>query len=242
MAVPPDDAYTEADHAFRDNDAYAKAKYAITLAWLNEEQGRLGRVMYHIGCGVGVFNQMAVDAGFSVVAYEPDPPPFRIAMANRPTGKCEVINGSLLDITEEAVADVIVVHDVLEHIEDDSAAVLRLSRILKPDGTMVLSVPALQSLFGYHDEQLGHFRRYSRRSLRAVLGPIFRVERLRYFGMSLIPVAAWYSKYRRVEYPTATAGRPSLTSRAFASLCRAEARVPLPIGTSLVCQVRHGIT
>jgi SAM-dependent methyltransferase len=56
--------------------------------------------------------------------------------------------------------------NVLEHIEDDLAVLSALHEIVLPGGTLCLIVPAHQSLFGYMDSQAGHFRRYTRRSLR----------------------------------------------------------------------------
>jgi 2-polyprenyl-3-methyl-5-hydroxy-6-metoxy-1,4-benzoquinol methylase len=54
-----------------------------------------------------------------------------------------------------------VLHDVLEHIDSENAAIERIFELLTDDGILVISVPALDGLFGFHDEQLGHFRRYS---------------------------------------------------------------------------------
>lgn len=133
--------------------------------------------------------------------------------------------------------DSVLAVNVLEHIDDDRSAVERLRRLVVDDGRLVLSVPAMPSLFGYHDEQLGHYRRYTRHALEAVLAPAFVIERLRYFGFTLVPVTAYYSRLRRRPYPTGSA-ESGVLSRAFRSLCALEARVPAPLGTSLVCLAR----
>jgi SAM-dependent methyltransferase len=139
----------------------------------------------------------------------------------------------LHEIPGLGVADVIVTHDVLEHIEDDRAAVEDLRRLVKDDGTVILSVPALPSLFGYHDEQLGHFRRYTRTMLRNVVDGLFHITRLRSFGFTCIPVTFLVSRVLRRPYPTASVtGTQSLVGKAFAGLGRAEARFGAPIGTS----------
>ena len=57
--------------------------------------------------------------------------------------------------------DVVVALNVLEHIEDDRAALKQLHRILKPGGHAILEVPANQDLYDFYDKQLKHFRRYS---------------------------------------------------------------------------------
>ena len=60
-----------------------------------------------------------------------------------------------------AAFDCVVAMDVIEHIEDDSAALRNIARLLSPGGHAVLIVPAHRWLFGTLDRFLGHFRRYS---------------------------------------------------------------------------------
>jgi 2-polyprenyl-3-methyl-5-hydroxy-6-metoxy-1,4-benzoquinol methylase len=227
--------YTEDDHEFRKDDPYARAKYDITLRWLASTPP--GKVLYHVGCGSGLFNRMAVEAGYEVEAFEPDPAAFALAVADMPEN-CKVHQLGLEQIEGEGVADVVVMHDVLEHIEDEAGAVGHLRRLVKDDGRVILSVPAMPSLFGYHDRQLGHWRRYTRRSLRTALSPPFAFTRLRAFGMAFIPLTLVVSRLLDRAYPTtAVEGRGSLVSRAFDGFCRVEGRVPLPLGTSLLCDV-----
>ena len=230
------DDYTIADHEFRDDDAYAFGKYRLTLRWL-ESLGTRGTLL-NIGCGAGQFNALAAGLGFTVHGFEPDPEAFALALGNLPPERCDVQQLGIEEIPGERVADVIVMHDVLEHIEDEASTVARLATLLKPDGVLVTSVPALPTLFGYHDEQLGHFRRYTRRTLRAALQPAFRIDRLRYYGTTMVPVTLWFSRIRRAPYPTADAAGGGFTGRALGALCRAEARIPGPLGTSLVCMAR----
>src|SRR5262245_8076285 len=71
-------AYTADDHAFRESDEYAQAKYDITLRWLGPGQGRR---LLNIGCGAGLFNELAHRAGFAVEACEPDPEAYQRAVA-----------------------------------------------------------------------------------------------------------------------------------------------------------------
>ena len=51
--------------------------------------------------------------------------------------------------------------NVLEHIEDDAAAVRRFRSVLPEGGRLVILVPALPALYGSIDEAIGHFRRYT---------------------------------------------------------------------------------
>ena len=57
--------------------------------------------------------------------------------------------------------------NVLEHIEDDREALRSFHRVLIPGGHVLIWVPAVQAAYGPLDAELGHFRRYSKASLRA---------------------------------------------------------------------------
>lgn len=71
------DDYTIADHEFRDDDVYALGKYRLTQRWLQPLSTR--GTLLNIGCGAGQFNAMAVDLGFDVRGFEPDPEAFALA-------------------------------------------------------------------------------------------------------------------------------------------------------------------
>ena len=77
--------------------------------------------------------------------------------------------------------DTVICLNVLEHVEDHSGALRRLYDVLVPGGKLLLWVPADQSLYGTMDEQVGHFRRYSREELRTVVeGAGFTTQTIRY--------------------------------------------------------------
>ena len=65
--------------------------------------------------------------------------------------------------------DSIVMVNVLEHIEDDAGTVRRLGQALVPGGCLVLYVPALPVLYSQFDRDIGHYRRYRKRELVAIL-------------------------------------------------------------------------
>jgi SAM-dependent methyltransferase len=92
--------------------------------------------------------------------------------------------------------------NVLEHIENDKAALLELRRILPPDGMLILYVPALPFLFGDMDKRIGHFRRYTRRELRRKLDETqFEIKHIQYvdsLGVLASLITKWfgYKNYR----------------------------------------------
>ena len=64
--------------------------------------------------------------------------------------------------------DLVYLVNVLEHIEDDSAALVKIARSVSPSGLVMIYVPASPLLFSNFDRAVGHYRRYTTRSLRAV--------------------------------------------------------------------------
>ena len=82
---------------------------------------------------------------------------------------CEVIVGTLSDLGPQEQFDGILYLDVLEHIEADAAELARAAAHLKPNGTLAILAPALPWLFTRFDGAIGHYRRYTKNSLRSIV-------------------------------------------------------------------------
>ncbi len=134
-----------------------------------------------------------------------------------------VLKTSLENIAlESECASVVTAMDVLEHIEDDAGTLRELVRLVKSGGIIIVTVPAMPSLWSDWDESLHHFRRYLAVDLKAIITPLdVDIIRLTYFNASaLVPV--WLiRKWRKLRPPT-----PGSTW--------AEHRVPGPIGNFLL--------
>lgn len=98
----------------------------------------------------------------------------------------------------DACADAVVLLNVLEHIEDDRAAVGHVARILKPGGIAVVEVPAGPHLYDVYDEHLQHHRRYTSRALAALLRDAgLTVTRASHLGSSVYPAFAVVKRRNR---------------------------------------------
>ncbi len=81
--------------------------------------------------------------------------------------------------------------NVLEHIKEDSLAVRHCRFLLKEGGTLVILVPAYKKLFSKMDALLGHYRRYTTRSLGKVISSQnFAIEKAFYFNV--LGMAGWW--------------------------------------------------
>lgn len=82
--------------------------------------------------------------------------------------------------------DTMFAFDVLEHIEDDRGALAQWRHWIRDDGTLVLSVPARMKLWTAGDEWAGHYRRYERDALIALIESAgFTIERFECYGFPL---------------------------------------------------------
>src|SRR6187399_1936818 len=77
--------------------------------------------------------------------------------------------------------DVVTALDVVEHCEPEARAISELLRVLRPEGRLLLAVPAYQWAWTQFDVDAGHHRRYTRKRLvRAVEAAGATVERATY--------------------------------------------------------------
>ena len=179
----------------KSQDLYAHTKYAILESYL---QGQEPLRILNVGCGSGELSLRLAAKGHDVVGIDLEPAYIELAHMNAARlgapPNCQFIAAGIEDFHSDELFDCIVSTDVLEHIADDRAAFARMMELLRPDGLLLIAVPAGPWLFGYHDEQLGHFRRYSKKSLRSLVQGSCDIVRLRYFGFTLVPVCLAYSK------------------------------------------------
>lgn len=148
----------------------------------------------------------------------------------------------------DATFDVVSAMDVLEHTDDDLAALAELQRVCKPGGMLFVTVPAYGFLWSEHDEALKHRRRYTAHELRNKLSVRgFRIERSTYFITTLfVPILAMRIHQglfkRSVEPQTSIRLLPPWLNTSLIHLLGVERRimrrVNLPFGVSIVAIAR----
>jgi len=96
--------------------------------------------------------------------------------------------------------------NVLEHIEDDSAALRKIITYLKPGGHLVLYLPAMNCVYGSIDRELLHYRRYDKEMIEKLLNglPIEYVK-MRYCNM--IGAIGWFYTNRILKSKSQTQGK-----------------------------------
>lgn len=138
-----------------------------------------------VGAGIGQTTRFLCDGGQrSWLCLEPDQQLAgrlehdldRYALAPRP----RIRIGTTRDLVDGPRFDTIVYIDVLEHIDQDRDELARASDLLRRGGLIVVLSPAFHLLYSAFDRSVGHYRRYTRRSLAVLMPPALRELRALY--------------------------------------------------------------
>jgi hypothetical protein len=119
---------------------------------------------------------------------------------------CEVQVGTLHDVAEAFWFDTIIYIDVLEHIENDRAELVRAAGFLRAGGHLVVLAPAHQWLFSPFDAAIGHYRRYTRRTLAQLAPPELTLIRLDHLDAVGVLLSLGNRSGLRQRMPGADAG------------------------------------
>jgi len=167
----------------------------IATHWYYISKGRamrsfLGHIevdeVLDVGAGSGIFSRQLLEAGVSKHATCVDP-----AYLEEHEESCE--GGTLSFVREvlEPHQSLVLMMDVLEHVDDDVGLLRAYSCNLPADGRVLITVPAFRFLWSRHDEFLEHYRRYTRSMVeRMVEAAGLEVVRSRYFYGLLFPAVA----------------------------------------------------
>jgi SAM-dependent methyltransferase len=126
----------------------------------------LGTNVLEVGAGLGSVTRLLHQPGMNWTAAEPDPELAQQITSH--TDGLKVHVGTLDDLGTAQTFDSVIYIDVLEHIQNDAAEVRNAYAVLNPGGRLIILAPAHQWLYTSFDKSIGHFRRYSLRSLRAL--------------------------------------------------------------------------
>jgi SAM-dependent methyltransferase len=212
-------------------------------AWLGKLlRAHLGKRVLEVGAGIGTITREILPDRELVIALEAEQAyADHLVKFFQGEPRVRALHSKVEDTDWARLAaerlDSVLLSNVLEHIEDDAAAIRSFRMVLAPGGNIVILVPALPVLFGTLDEAVGHYRRYMRESLRRVIeGNGFRMERLEW--MNLLGVPGWLLNGRVLRRRVIPARQLRVYDQLAPLLARIESKFRLPIGMSLLAVAR----
>ena len=151
----------------------------------------------------------------------------------------------------DASVDVLTALDVIEHVEKDRDALKEFSRVVRPGGIVVITVPALMMLWSDWDVALHHFRRYNRRSLLEVIPrDAFEVVHINYVNVVAFPLVWLVRKWRALKAKCGakvdSRSEDNIPPGPINALLRwsfvwpaCQSLIPFPIGVGLIAVLRR---
>ncbi|HEX6333628.1 MAG TPA: class I SAM-dependent methyltransferase [Flavisolibacter sp.] len=174
-----------------------------------------------VGSGIGNISQYLVRAGYSITLSDYNPE-YRRKLEPVMAPYKNVREIISIDLQEDQYElkyqqyrekfDTVFLLNVIEHINDDMKAVEICRFLLKPGGHLIVLAPAFQTLFSRLDTELGHFRRYTVKSLSAVIEKNYlTVIHKRY--LNLLGISGWLVSGKILHHRSLQRGEMNLFNR-----------------------------
>ena len=174
-----DSKYGEAYRELFEKHWWWRAREELIVDTLRDLQPKQGwKRILDVGCGDGLFFNRLAEFG-EVEGVEPS-----AELVNPGNPHRSLIYNCLFDknFQPEKPYSLILMLDVLEHLENPVLALGHAMELLAPGGMVVITVPAFMSLWTRHDVLNHHFTRYTKRSFRQIADQAgFQIQRERYF-------------------------------------------------------------
>jgi len=164
--------------------------------WIYENiRDALGKRVLEIGCGMGAMIDFAAARGRKITGVDIDD--YFLKYSKLKYAKNEdirIIKSDCMVLDrkfKKESFDTVMITNVLEHLKYQEKAVRIMNKLLSTGGRLAVFVPAFQCIYGKLDKNVGHYRRYTKITLRRVLEQSgFEIEKIHY--MNFIGFFGWY--------------------------------------------------
>ncbi len=173
-----------------------------------------GPVVLDVGAGSGTFSNLLSARGFEVTSTDVTDEALDV-LRTRVSGEVKRADATSLPFAASSF-DGVILGEVLEHVEDDGAALSEAARVLRPNGILAITVPRNPNWFSETDRWAGHFRRYTREQLEGrVMAAGFEILACKAWGFPISAlyhrtVFAWIVRRRAMSSAPIRAGSPVL--------------------------------
>lgn len=202
----------------------------------------VGRSAVEIGCGIGCFTELLLHLdrvyAFDINATYVEFVNQRFASSGKVKAMVQDAQHPLPAEVLAAPVDTVICFNVLEHIEDDIAALGHMRAALSPGGHLILLVPAIPFLFSSLDVELGHYRRYDRRTLDARVAQVGLVP-VAHRYINVFGILGWFLNGKILRRKLLPAGQLDLYNKLVPAFRAIERLTGPPIGLSHIIWARR---
>lgn len=205
-----------------DRHWYYSAK-ATAILRATTKSLRISGNIVDVGAGSGFFAQRVKEAwrDISVICYDPFYSEDQVGVRDGISYQSNLSSSELQD------ARLVLMIDVLEHIDNDGEFLSKIVRDVSDGTVFIITVPAFRSLWGKHDEFLGHYRRYRLGELIQVVSKAgLVVDQRRYLFRFVFPVVWLIRKLQRHDSKSDLSALPIPVNALLRLLCTFDNLLP----------------
>lgn len=211
----------------------------IVQSYIKTYKRQQGGKLLDVGCGTGYFMKQ-LSLRWDVYGIDISKQAINMAKAR------SLKNIKLASVEKipykNGFFNIILVLDVLEHVENEIIALKEIKRVLATDGIAIFNSPAYNFLWSYHDETAKHLRRYTKKQLQEKLEEAgFKILKITYINSLLFPIAfthrliskAFPPKNRKTDIDSAPRSLHSAFYKIFSFESRLIKSLNFPFGLSV---------
>ena len=211
--------------------------------WLKEKSKLIitlleGEKILDVGCGNGNLIKLLSLTNKELVGSDFSETYLKKAKIKNP--KITFFKGDLTDQSfwkkYENSFDTVICSEVIEHLKNDQNALEIIFSILKSNGTLIVTVPALNFLYSNFDKQIGHYRRYSKSTLSQIVKKSgFKIEKIRYWNF--LGMFGWLFLFKFLKKDIRSVSNSFLSST-LGNWLKLEAKISMPLGQTIILKAR----
>ena len=220
------------------------AKWSVSLI-----DKYIGERVLEVGGGIGTFTDFFVDKEILLTTEIDDDCFMTLSSKYRNNNNVEVVNENILndkfiENAKEKYFDTVICFNVLEHIDNDIEAIKNMKECIKKDGGhLIIRVPAFNLLYSKLDRNVGHFRRYTKKSMLKKLSLFDDLEIIELFYMDIVGFFAWFFLFKIIGKESfASEGQIGLYDKLFVPFfSKIEKMINYPFGLTLfaICRKKE---
>jgi 2-polyprenyl-3-methyl-5-hydroxy-6-metoxy-1,4-benzoquinol methylase len=167
----------------------------------------IGINVLEVGSGIGATTGLLNDGSAEMwTLLEPDEEMNNILQRKKETqsqfSNCFIRKQTIFELSSSQKFDTIIYIDVLEHIEDDKKEMKRACELLQPNGHLIILSPAYNFLFSPFDKAIGHYRRYTSKTLKATIPNQLNLMKLNYLDSIGLFASLANKLFLKQRYPS----------------------------------------